>query len=164
MKSPTCSVFICLFILGMLSVNQVISQTPHKPAFKAGSWISTGGPIGGLGYDVRHSYENLDLWDVTDAWGGIFLSGDRGIHWEAVNQGIDTRKGNDGVPVFCVAVDPHNSNNVWIGTEQFGKIYKSENGGASWIEKSEGITDTLMPLTFRGITIDPVDPDIMFAM
>lgn len=164
MKSSNFITVACMVAVIFVSAGRAQSQPEVAPAYEAESWVSTGGPIGGLGYDVRHSFEDLNKWYVTDAWGGIFLSRDRGIHWETVNQGITTRKGNDGIPVFCVAVDPHNSNNVWIGTEQFGKIYKSENGGESWVEKSVGISDTLMPLTFRGITIDPVDPDIMFAM
>lgn len=147
-------------IVLFLAVGQLISQ----PAYTSGTWVKTGGPIGGLGYDVRHSFVNLDQWYVTDAWGGIFLSEDRGLNWREINEGITIRKGMDGIPVFCVAVDPHNSDVVWIGTEQSGKIYKSNNGGETWMEKSKGISDTLFPLSFRGITIDPLDADILFAM
>ncbi len=160
MKSPVSRFVALMLILSTLSVSIVISQ----PAYEAGSWVKTGGPIGGLGYDIRHSFENLDQWYVTDAWGGIFLSEDRGLTWNVSNEGIYTRKGLDGVPVFCVTVNPHNSNHIWIGTELTGKIYKSVNGGQSWVEKSVGISDTLVPLSFRGITIDPVSPEIMFAM
>ena len=33
------------------------------------SWVRTGGPLGGLGYDVRMRPDNPDLMYVTDAWG-----------------------------------------------------------------------------------------------
>jgi len=160
MKRKIWSLLTANFILIFLSASQLISQS----AYTTGIWVKTGGPIGGLGYDVRHSFTNLDKWYVTDAWGGIFLSEDRGLHWHEINDGITTRKGVDGIPVFCVAVDPHNSDLVWIGTELTGKIYKSINRGETWTEKSLGISDTLMPLSFRGITIDPVDSGILFAM
>ena len=160
MKRKTRLLVTVNVILIILSASQLISQ----PAYTTGIWVKTGGPIGGLGYDVRHSFTNLDKWYVTDAWGGIFLSEDRGLHWQGINEGITTRKGADGIPVFCVAVDPHNSDLVWVGTELTGKIYKSINGGETWTEKSVGISDTLMPLSFRGITIDPVDSGILFAM
>ncbi len=154
------SIAISAVMLFMLSLSQLISQ----PAYQTGAWVKTGGPIGGLGYDIRHSFENHDRWYVTDAFGGIFLSENRGLTWTESNEGILTRKGLDGIPVFCVVVDPHNSNRIWVGTEATGKVYKSENGGDTWEEKSNGITDTLFPLTFRGVTIDPVSPEIMFAM
>ena len=68
MKLPVSRFVTLMLILSTLSVSIVISQ----PAYEAGSWVKTGGPIGGLGYDIRHSFENLDQWYVTDAWGGIF--------------------------------------------------------------------------------------------
>ncbi len=160
MKTHTKWFMICTLSWLTLPQSTLLSQ----PAYLSGNWVKTGGPIGGLGYDIRYSFDNHDRWYVTDAWGGIFMSDDRGLHWISINEGITTRKGLDGIPVFCVAVDPHNSSNVWIGTEGTGKIYKSDNGGELWVEKSQGISDTLNPLSFRGITIDPHNPQIMFAM
>lgn len=160
MKALFKSNFILTLILSLLSVYQLHAQ----PAYESDAWVKTGGPIGGLGYDIRHSFVDLDKWYVTDAWGGIFLSEDRGLNWREANAGITTRKSLDGIPVFCVAVDPHHSDNIWIGTELTGKIYKSIDGGTSWEEKSRGISDTLIPLSFRGVTINPGSPEIMFAM
>ena len=123
-----------LVTVNVILIILLASQLRSQPAYTTGTWVKTGGPIGGLGYDVRHSFTNLDKWYVTDAWGGIFLSEDRGLHWQGINKGITTRKGADGIPVFCVAVDPHNSDLVWVGTELTGKIYKSINGGETWID------------------------------
>jgi len=37
------------------------------------AWVRTGGPLGGLGYDVRMRPDNPDMMYVTDAWAGLFL-------------------------------------------------------------------------------------------
>jgi len=140
-------------------------EDSHRPpAYQAGAWMHLGGPIGGLGYDIRYNYDNHDTWYVTDAWAGIHRSTDDGLTWQPINQGITATKGVDGIPVFCVTVDHHDPQVIWLGTEGTGQIYRSENGGDSWVEMSEGISKKIRPLTFRGITIHPDDPNILYAM
>lgn len=134
------------------------------PAYQAGAWVHLGGPIGGLGYDIRYNFDNHETWYVTDAWAGIHRSTDDGLTWSPINQGITATKGVDGIPVFCVTVDPHDPDVVWLGTEGTGQIYRSQNGGDEWVEMSEGISKKLRPLTFRGITVHPTDPNTLYAM
>ena len=134
------------------------------PAYQADAWVHLGGPIGGLGYDIRYSFDDHDTWYVTDAWAGIHRSQDNGLTWEPINQGITATKGVDGIPVFCVTVDPHDPQVIWLGTESTGQIYRSENGGDSWVEMSNGISKKMRPLTFRGITVHPDDPNTLYAM
>ena len=69
-------------------------------------WIRTGGPLGGLGYDIRMRPDNPDILYVTDAYAGVFTSRDGGKTWEPTNSGIGTRAGpsGDAIPVFCLSI------------------------------------------------------------
>ncbi|MDF1596920.1 MAG: hypothetical protein P1T08_12650 [Acidimicrobiia bacterium] len=127
-------------------------------------WIRTGGPIGGLGYDVRMRPDNPDTLLVTDAWAGMFMSTDGGAVWFPVNEGITTRTGptGDAIPVFCATVDPNDPDIVWAGTQNLRGIFKSVDGGHSWVELDRGVVET-DGITFRGITVDPHDSDVVWA-
>lgn len=137
------------------------SQTP---AYESQPWFATGGPLGGLGYDIRYSYADYNRWYVTDAWAGFFISEDRGITWRSSNTGITAKKGLDAIPVFCCTVDPHNPSTLWIGTEGTGDIYRSTNHGDSWEPRNNGVEVINNALTFRGFTVHPETSDIVYAM
>ncbi|MEA3502797.1 MAG: family 16 glycoside hydrolase, partial [Actinomycetota bacterium] len=108
------------------------------------SWIRTGGPIGGLGYDVRMHPDNPDLMYVTDAFAGVFISEDGGDTWVPSNNGITTRTGpsGDGIPVFCLTIDPNEPDTVWVGTQGTRGIFKSVDGGQTWVEEDEGVIES----------------------
>ena len=59
-------------------------------------WVRTGGPLGGLGYDIRMHPDDPDLMYVTDAFAGVFRSTDGGETWTPINDGITTRSGESG--------------------------------------------------------------------
>lgn len=128
------------------------------------NWIRTGGPLGGLGYDVRMRLDNHDIMFVTDAWAGVFMSQDGGHTWFPSNQGITTRVGTtgDSVPIFCLTIDPHNPDIVWAGTQNVRGIFKSTDGGETWVEMVRGIVEQ-EGITFRGFTVDPRSSDIVYA-
>ncbi len=128
------------------------------------NWIRTGGPLGGLGYDVRMHPDNPDKMYVTDAFGGVFISEDAGKTWYPSNQGLTDRTGDsqDAIPVFCLTIDPHNPDIIWTGTQFSGGLFKSVDGGKSWSQKTSGVSNQ-NGLTFRGITVDPVIPEIVYA-
>ena len=130
------------------------------------SWIRTGGPPGGLGYDIRYNFADPNIWYATDNYGGVHISYDNGLTWQQGNQGIPPQAGpsGDAIPVFCLTVDPHNPQIVWSGTDITGHIYKSVDGGKSWTQKDNGIKRTTDGLTFRGFTIDPRSSDIVYAL
>jgi photosystem II stability/assembly factor-like uncharacterized protein len=130
------------------------------PAYTAEKWIATGGPPGGLGYDIRMRPDNPDIMFVTDAHAGIHKSTDGGLTWVPSNSGI-TRAANNDVPIFCVTIDPHNYDVVWAGTQLIGRVYRSGDNGDSWVEKDNGITQQGRSL--RGITIDPNHANIIYA-
>jgi hypothetical protein len=125
------------------------------PAYQAGAWVRTGGPIGGLGYDIRYNFTDHSIWYVTDAWSGFFIRTDSGRTWKSRNTGITARKGLDGIPVFSATVDPHNPSTIWLGTDLTGDIFKSTDGGHTWVEMTNGIDAKLRPMSFRGFTVDP---------
>ena len=127
-------------------------------------WAKVGGPIGGLGYDVRMWPDNPDKMVVTDAWSGISLSNDGGKTWTASNLGIISNGGpsGDAIPVFCVTISPQNTNVLWAGTQGIRGIFKSTDGGKTWQKKETGVTEN-DGLSMRGFTVDPKNPDIVYA-
>ncbi len=128
-------------------------------------WVRTGGPIGGLGYDVRMVPGKPDEMFVTDAWAGVFKSTDAGNTWFPSNKGILAKKGATGqaVPVFSLTVDPKSGGKtVWVGTWRVRGIYKSTDGGQSWQLKVKGIKES-HGITFRGFSVHPDDSQIVFA-
>jgi hypothetical protein len=115
-------------------------------------WVSTGGPWGGIGYDVRIDPNDPDIMYVTDQWAGNHKSRNGGATWYPNNKGIETVFGSTGesVPIFCLSIDPNNTNNVWCAT--FGKrgVYRSIDRGESWEKKING-TQTLYFVVLKSI-------------
>jgi photosystem II stability/assembly factor-like uncharacterized protein len=134
------------------------------PAGKAGVWVRTGGPLGGLGYDIRLRPDNPDVMVVTDAWAGVFKSVDGGRTWHPANNGIATRTGESGdaIPIFCLTIDPLNYDTIWAGTQNTRGIYKSTDGGDSWVQMDNGVVEN-EGITFRGFTVDPRDSNTVYA-
>ncbi len=124
------------------------------------TWVWLGGPPGGLGYDIRMRPDNPDVMFVTDAHAGIHKSTDGGHTWRPVNEGIASF-GIVDVPVFCATIDPHDYGTVWVGTQGTGRVYRSTDAGQTWSLRDEGITHE--GRSVRGITIDPNDPNVVYA-
>jgi len=128
------------------------------------TWIRTGGPLGGLGYDIRMMPGNPDSMLVSDAWAGVFSSADGGANWIPSNTGITVRTGGtgDAIPIFCLTIDPINPSIVWVGTQNTRGIFKSTDGGATWTRKDQGVIEK-DGITFRGFAVDPTNSDIVYA-
>ncbi len=148
------------------SEEQDAPDTTTDPDQSQLTWVRTGGPPGGLGYDIRYNFDNPDIWYATDNYGGVHISNDNGLTWHQGNQGIPPQSGpsGDATPVFCLTVDPHNPQILWSGTDMTGHIYKSTDGGDSWIQKDNGVEIEYDALSFRGFTVDPRLSDIVYAM
>jgi photosystem II stability/assembly factor-like uncharacterized protein len=129
------------------------------------TWVRTGGPRGGLGYDVRMDLRLPGVVYVTDAFGGMFMSTDNGVSFFPINTGITARGGRSGenIPVFSLTIDPHDPQVLWAGTQLTGGIFKSVDGGMTWVQINNGVA-TDRNLSFRGFTVDPTSPDIVYAM
>jgi uncharacterized protein (TIGR03437 family) len=128
------------------------------------TWVRTGGPHGGVGYDIRMRPGNPDRLLVTDNASGVSLSSDGGSTWVPSNSGIQARTGSSGdaIPVFCLTVDPNNPDVVWAGTQNTRGIYKSTDAGQTWVEMDNGIVEK-SGITFRGFTVDPRDSRTVYA-
>ena len=127
-----------------------------------GDWIKTGGPIGGLGYDVRYG-TSTDVMYVTDNYSGVNKSQDGGKTWFASNRGITGRFGasGDAVPVFTLTVDPNNPDIVWAGLKDDKGLYKSINAGQTWDEVTPIIAEA--QFVFRGVTVQEGSSNIVYA-
>ena len=133
------------------------------------TWIKTGGPHGGLGYDVRIDPTNPDIIYVTDTFAGVCKSTDGGKNWTEINNGISVRAGasKDSIPIFCLTIDSSNPDILWAGTLRVKGVFKSTDGGEHWEKKTEGITikgySENAVLTFRDFAVDPYDSDVVFV-
>jgi photosystem II stability/assembly factor-like uncharacterized protein len=129
-------------------------------------WVRLGGPPGGTGYDIRYNFDNPNIWYTTDANSGVHISNDNGLTWEESNSGLPGQSGPtaDAKGVFCLTVDPHDPQIIWIGTISKGHIYRSTDGGKSWVQRDNGIEMEYDQLSFRGFTVDPRSSDIVYAM
>jgi photosystem II stability/assembly factor-like uncharacterized protein len=141
-----------------------VEVTGKAPPSLGAEWVRTGGPLGGLGYDVRVSPGDQSLMYVTDAFAGVHMSTDGGSNWYPSNTGISTRVGatGDSIPIFSLTVDPNNPSIVWTGTQGRRGVFKSTDGGVTWTEKVNGIVESF-GVTFRGFAVDPGDSNVVYA-
>jgi len=153
-----------LIILGSIVLGTLLFSTGQTDSLP--TWIRSGGPPGGTGYDIRYNFDNPDIWYVTDAGAGVHISTDNGLTWQDSNTGIPGQAGptGDERPVFSLTVDPHDPQTLWCGTDKTGHIYRSTDGGSTWIQRDNGIKIEYDSLTFRGFTVDPRSSDIVYAM
>jgi photosystem II stability/assembly factor-like uncharacterized protein len=138
---------------------------PGVPAYQAGTWVPTGGPLGGLGYDVRMDPRNLDVMYVTDAYAGAFKSTDGGQNWFPINNGIPPYFGlsNDVIPVFSLTIDPNHPDTLWVGLQYNSAIYRSDDGGGSWTNMNTGNNGIIeKSISTRGFTIEPGNSDVVY--
>lgn len=153
--------------LNPLGMEGLGSTAPEQPSILAPSdlaWEYTGGPLGGLGYDVRMRPDNPDIMYVTDAHSGVFISTDGGKTWDPSNKGIDTRDGPSGdiIPVFSLTIDPNDHDIIWVGLKDKKGVYKSWDAGENWEKLTNGITEE-EGITFRGFTIEPGNSNVVYA-
>ncbi len=157
---------VCSFEVGtpdsVAYLDDVLVNGTH--AVQCNQWIKTGGPCGGLGYDVRIHPLDENIMFVTDNPSGVNKSYNGGDSWVQRNTGITARTGTsgDGIPIFCLTIDPNNPDIVWAGTQSMRGIYKSTDGGETWTKKDNGIEEW-GEITFRGFGIRPGNSDVVFA-
>jgi photosystem II stability/assembly factor-like uncharacterized protein len=127
-------------------------------------WVRTGGPSGGIGYDIRARSDNPNVMFVTDAMAGVHRSVDAGFTWHSVNQGIDARSGpaSDQIPAFSVTIDPNNPHVIWAGMAQVNGIYRSVDSGTTWEKRTNGIVEQ-SGFTVRGITVEPGNSNVVYV-
>ncbi len=142
------------------------------PVSHSTDWQDTGGPVGGLGYDIRMDKNDPNTLFVTDNFAGVLKTSNRGEKWQASNNGIlgDYAILGEDVNIFSLTIDPNNSNIVWAGTRSSGAfgIFKSIDRGNNWNRKETGISSVLEGFTFtnlifRGFTVEPGNSNTVYA-
>ncbi|HXG19919.1 MAG TPA: hypothetical protein VNN62_12720 [Methylomirabilota bacterium] len=111
--------------------------------------------------------------------GPIFKSENGGASWSRASDGSPSDglpKDKDGNPlslITALALDPKNSqilyagvairsdNNLRLGTVDAGRIFKSTDGGAHWVQMSDGIPSDRADI--QTLLIDPIDSQIVYA-
>lgn len=128
------------------------------------TWVRLGGPLGGIGYDIKMDPEDPDVMYVTDTNSGINKSIDGGKTWFPLNDGINLKRGNsnDLIPVFCVTIDPNNSSIIWIGLQDFGAVFRSDDGGLTWERRINGINED-RNFSVRGISVQSGDSSTVYV-
>ncbi len=142
-------------------------ETSEDPSSTDLTWVRTGGPPGGIGYDIRYKFDDPNTWYVTDNFAGVHISTDNGLTWMPSNTGIPRQYGpsSDWRPIFSLTVDPHDSDIIWVGTDKTGHIYKSIDGGRTWTQKDSGVSQTTSEyemLTF-GVSLLIQTPPMSFT-
>ncbi len=94
---------------------------------------------------------------------GIYRSTDAGVTWTQMNDTLLTAD----IPVFDIAIDPTNSDVVYLGTNTLG-IVKSTDGGQSWLPANQGISyqGAQFPESRWGVValaVRPDDPQVLYA-
>ncbi len=94
---------------------------------------------------------------------GVYKTTDGGLSWNPTGPGL-----NHDAIVYDLQVDPLHPNNVYAGTRSQnpvleppwgGGIFKSVNGGETWTEQNNGLSEDWV----YSIAIDPTNPDIIYA-
>ena len=154
------AIIVALIVCGLF----LSQRTGSGQALTSTKWLRLGGPLGGIGYDIKMRPDNPDIMYVTDANTGVHKSIDGGTTWNQINTGIEVRTGDSGdlIPAFCVTIDPNNYDAIWVGLQGQTGIYRSADGGQNWQRRTQGITET-NGFTVRGITVQPGNSSIVYA-
>jgi photosystem II stability/assembly factor-like uncharacterized protein len=94
----------------------------------------------------------------------LFVTRDRGASWEELSDlrvlGVKERwrsYGDRQAHVETVACDPHDPQRLYVGIE-IGGVYRSDDGGASWVSINEGIFDDV-----HHLAVDPREGARIYA-
>lgn len=161
---------VCLSILCIALYAQKKTAAPKadstdwlNPSLLSGIQFRSIGPAATSGRiaDIAVNPTNMSEYYVASASGGI---------WKTVNAGTTFTPIFDdqgSYSIGCVAIDPSNTNVVWAGSGEnnnqrsvnYGDgIYKSEDGGASWINTGLKNSEHI-----GRIAIDPKDGDVVYV-
>lgn len=111
--------------------------------------------------DIAVNPNNISEYYVAAAAGGVWKTSNAGVTYEPVFDG------EGSYSIGCLAIDPSNTNVVWVGSGEnnnqrsvaYGDgLYKSEDGGKSW--KNVGLKNSEH---IGRIAIDPTNGDIVYV-
>jgi hypothetical protein len=113
------------------------------------------GSVGGAGSNVYRSADGGATWSakVQPAWAGGCGSGTTSTDFTRGQAWYD----------LCIAVDPTNANNVWIGGVD---MFRSTDGGVSWAQGSWWVGcpgKKFAHADHHILYFDPIDPSILYS-
>jgi photosystem II stability/assembly factor-like uncharacterized protein len=138
----------------------------YKSVDGGSRWTATGNvvlPNSGI-YALALDPKNpKNLYAASNEFGNLYKSTDGAASWEYINHDLAFPT------IVTILIDPINPSTIYVGTvglvirpsenRVFKGIYKSTDGGASWKEKTAGLTDT----DVEAIAIDPQTPTTLYA-
>ena len=80
-------------------------------------------------YTVEQSNSNPNVVYCGTATAGAYKSTNKGLNWKLITRELPV------TTVYSIAVDKDDENLIWLGA---GKLYRSEDGGESWIVCGQG--------------------------
>lgn len=108
-----------------------------------------------------------DAMTVADVHTGVFKSTNGGVNWVPVNTGLPRVSGFSNVvyDVLALEMHPSNPNILWasvvdLSVPNSASIYKTTDGGATWVESANGISARI---DIRDLMVDPGDANIVYA-
>lgn len=129
----------------------------------AASWEQLGF-FGYAGFNPRLAIAGSDesvIFVANDVRGAAF-STDGGYTWLSTEGGLPKDE-NGGTNVQSIAIDPNDSQVVYLGTGWSGfagnGVYKSMDGGATWSPANRGMLD----YSIAALAIDPSNSQIIYA-
>ena len=161
----------CIFLISLTAVAQPKTETATKPKASdslknislAGLSFRSVGPAitSGRIADIAVNPNNHSEYYVAAAAGGVWKTNNAGITFNPIFDG------EGSFSIGCLAIDPTNTNVVWVGSGEnnnqrvvaYGDgIYKSEDGGKSF--KNMGLKNSEH---IGRIAIDPTNSDIVYV-
>lgn len=129
-----------------------------------GVWTTHGPAAGAISALAAAPSDPAILYAGSQTGAGLFRSTDAGESWTAIGAGTRTAQG-PGVATTAIAIDPNDSSTVYIGSGgfevdlPFGTLFKSTDGGASWLESDSGLSGGMA----RSLLLDPLSPAMLYA-
>ncbi|MEX0277502.1 MAG: choice-of-anchor D domain-containing protein [Ruegeria sp.] len=151
----------------------MIPGTVWKPI--GPSPITGGREDNGLVTSIATHPSDPDIVYIGTADGGVWKTGDGGANWLALfDEELCLAIGEPN----CVAIDPGDTDVLYVGTSTRGAvsvqqrvgIFKSADGGASWIllgsgypEGNDGNADDFANRNVNSIVVDPANSQVVYA-
>ncbi|MFM9911234.1 MAG: WD40/YVTN/BNR-like repeat-containing protein [Chitinophagaceae bacterium] len=108
----------------------------------------------------------LGPWE-NGAWNGkesgLFKSIDGGTTWKKLTNGLPTTQQGLGRIGFCIAPSDPNRLYATVDAEEYGGIYRSDNGGENWYLLSRDARYWGRGSDFAEIKVDPANADIVYT-